>query len=45
MSEIIARRKSELAQYETLDMGKPIAESEWDMDDVADTFNYCRILI
>jgi hypothetical protein len=30
----VRERKSELARLETLDMGKPIAESEWDMDDV-----------
>jgi len=40
MGEIIARRKEELAKYETLDMGKPIAESQWDMDDVTEAFKY-----
>jgi hypothetical protein len=30
----VKERKSELARLETLDMGKPIAEAEWDMDDV-----------
>jgi hypothetical protein len=36
----VRERKSELARLETLDMGKPIAESEWDMDDVAGCFEY-----
>eukprot|EP00877_Chromochloris_zofingiensis_P013539 jgi/Chrzof1/8439/Cz03g10210.t1 len=32
--------KSNLAVYETMDMGKPIDEAEWDMDDVATCFDY-----
>jgi len=39
-SEGLAKRKSQLAKFETMDMGKPIAESEWDLDDVADCFKY-----
>ena len=33
-------RKVQLARLETLDMGKPVAEAEWDMDDVAGCFEY-----
>ena len=36
----VKERKSELARLETSDMGKPIAEAEWDMDDVAGCFEY-----
>lgn len=36
----VRERKSELARLETMDMGKPIAEAEWDMDDVAGCFDY-----
>ena len=36
----IKQRKSELAVLETRDMGKPIAEAEWDMDDVAGCFEF-----
>jgi betaine-aldehyde dehydrogenase len=36
----VRERKSELARLETLDMGKPIAEADWDMDDVAGCFEY-----
>ncbi|KAG2484694.1 hypothetical protein HYH03_016523 [Edaphochlamys debaryana] len=32
--------KSVLARAETMDMGKPIDEAEWDMDDVATCFDY-----
>ncbi|KAF6259119.1 aldehyde dehydrogenase domain-containing protein [Scenedesmus sp. NREL 46B-D3] len=32
--------KTALANYETQDMGKPIDEAEWDMDDVAGCFDY-----
>lgn len=33
-------RKAQLAIWETMDMGKPIEEAEWDMDDVAGCFDY-----
>lgn len=36
----VRERKSELARLETLDMGKPIAEAKWDLDDVAGCFDY-----
>ncbi|KAF8072370.1 ALDH10A8 [Scenedesmus sp. PABB004] len=32
--------KAALANYETQDMGKPIDEAEWDMDDVAGCFDF-----
>lgn len=31
-----------LAELEALDMGKPIAESTWDVEDVAGAFEYCE---
>lgn len=40
VADKVKERKSQLARLETLDMGKPIAESEWDMDDVAGCFEY-----
>ena len=36
----IVERKSELARLESLDCGKPLDESAWDMDDVAGCFEY-----
>lgn len=36
----VRERKAQLARLETLDMGKPIAEAEWDLDDVAGCFDY-----
>eukprot|EP00897_Mesotaenium_endlicherianum_P007581 jgi/Mesen1/6851/ME000351S05969 len=36
----VVERKLELAQLESLDMGKPLDESEWDLDDVAGCFEY-----
>eukprot|EP00252_Welwitschia_mirabilis_P000524 TRINITY_DN104_c0_g1_i1.p1 TRINITY_DN104_c0_g1~~TRINITY_DN104_c0_g1_i1.p1 ORF type:complete len:506 (-),score=138.57 TRINITY_DN104_c0_g1_i1:292-1809(-) len=33
-------RKSELAELEALDCGKPLDEAAWDMDDVASCFEY-----
>ncbi|KAL3695145.1 hypothetical protein R1sor_008796 [Riccia sorocarpa] len=36
----VVERKKELAVLETLDCGKPIEESEWDMDDVSGCFDY-----
>lgn len=40
IADKVKERKAQLARLETLDMGKPIAESEWDMDDVAGCFEY-----
>jgi betaine-aldehyde dehydrogenase len=40
IAERIRARRSELAQLETLNSGKPIVESEYDMDDTATCFEY-----
>ena len=36
----VMERKQELAEAETMDMGKPIDESLWDIDDVAGCFDF-----
>eukprot|EP00873_Tetraselmis_striata_P021256 jgi/Tetstr1/441520/TSEL_029750.t1 len=36
----ITAAQSSLARLETIDCGKPIAEAEWDMEDVAGCFQY-----
>lgn len=40
IAEKVREHKTALANYETQDMGKPIDEAEWDMDDVAGCFDY-----
>jgi betaine-aldehyde dehydrogenase len=40
LAERIRARKDELAEIETLNSGKPIVESEFDMDDTATCFEY-----
>lgn len=40
VAEGVRVRRGELATTESLDMGKPIDEAEWDMDDVATCFDY-----
>ncbi|KAF0899264.1 hypothetical protein E2562_015920 [Oryza meyeriana var. granulata] len=40
MLDLIIERKSDLARLESLDCGKPLDESAWDMDDVAGCFEY-----
>lgn len=40
LAQKIRDNKTALANYETQDMGKPIDEAEWDMDDVAGCFDY-----
>ncbi len=40
LAERIRVRRAELAELETLNSGKPIAESEFDMDDTATCFEY-----
>jgi len=40
LAERVRARRAELAELETLNSGKPIAESEYDMDDVATCFEY-----
>ena len=40
LAERIRARRSELAELETVNSGKPIVESEYDMDDAATCFEY-----
>src|SRR6185436_19916667 len=40
LADRIRARRSELAELETLNSGKPIVESEYDMDDTATCFEY-----
>jgi betaine-aldehyde dehydrogenase len=40
LAERVRTRRSELAELETRNAGKPIVESEFDMDDTATTFEY-----
>jgi betaine-aldehyde dehydrogenase len=40
LAERVRARRAELAELETLNSGKPIAESEYDMDDCATCFEY-----
>ncbi|KAK9826672.1 hypothetical protein WJX74_009150 [Apatococcus lobatus] len=40
IADLLKKKKTELAKLETLDMGKPIQEAEWDLDDAAGCFEY-----
>uniref|UniRef100_A0A383V7C2 Aldehyde dehydrogenase domain-containing protein n=1 Tax=Tetradesmus obliquus TaxID=3088 RepID=A0A383V7C2_TETOB len=40
IAQKVRDNKTALANYETQDMGKPIDEAEWDMDDVAGCLDY-----
>src|SRR5919112_1090650 len=40
LAERVRARRAELAELETRNTGKPIAESEFDMDDTATCFEY-----
>ncbi len=40
IAELIRRDKEELAKLETLDTGKTLIESQADMDDIANVFQY-----
>jgi betaine-aldehyde dehydrogenase len=40
LSELIKRDREELAELESLDTGKTVEESRWDMDDIAGIFAY-----
>jgi betaine-aldehyde dehydrogenase len=40
LAERVRTRRSELAELETRNSGKPIVEAEFDMDDTASTFEY-----
>jgi betaine-aldehyde dehydrogenase len=45
LSSLIKRDKEELSQLESLDTGKTLEESRWDMDDIAGIFEYYADLI
>ena len=36
----MAKHKKELAEKEAVNAGKPILETQWDIDDVSGTFRY-----
>lgn len=40
LSELVKRDREELAELESLDTGKTVEESRWDMDDIAGIFAY-----
>jgi len=40
LADLVEQHKEELARLETLDTGKTLTESGWDMDDVAGLFRY-----
>ena len=40
LTELVERDREELARLETLDTGKTLEESRWDMDDIAGIFRY-----
>lgn len=40
LADLIEREREELAVLETLDTGKTVEESRWDMDDIAGIFRY-----
>ncbi len=40
LGELVERDREELARLETLDTGKTLEESRWDMDDIAGIFKY-----
>ncbi len=40
LSELIERERETLAELESLDTGKTVEESRWDMDDIAGIFRY-----
>ena len=40
LAELIERERETLAQLESLDTGKTVEESRWDMDDIAGIFRY-----
>lgn len=44
VAELLERDKAEIARTETLDTGKPLVESEIDVDDVAAVFRYYATL-
>jgi betaine-aldehyde dehydrogenase len=40
LADLIEQKREELARLETLDTGKTVEESRWDMDDIAGIFRY-----
>jgi betaine-aldehyde dehydrogenase len=40
IADLIERDREELAELETLNTGKTLEESRWDMDDIAEVFRY-----
>src|SRR5699024_11461036 len=40
IADLIERDAEELAELETLDTGKTLEESRWDMQDIAEVFRY-----
>lgn len=40
LADLIVREREELARLESLDTGKTVEESRWDMDDIAGIFRY-----
>lgn len=40
IADLVERDKEELAKLESLDTGKTVEESRWDMDDIAGVFRY-----
>lgn len=40
LGQLVERDREELAELETLDTGKTLEESRWDMDDIAGIFKY-----
>ena len=40
LAQLIERDREELAELESLDTGKTVEESRWDMDDIAGIFRY-----
>lgn len=44
LGELVARERESLAELETLDTGKTLEESRWDMDDIAGIFKYYAAL-
>ncbi|MFP4071856.1 MAG: betaine-aldehyde dehydrogenase [Desulfovibrionales bacterium] len=40
LADLIEREREDLARLETLDTGKTLEESRWDMDDIAGIFRY-----
>ena len=40
LADLVERENSDLARLESLDTGKTVTESRWDMDDIAGIFRY-----